>query len=219
MQPYAVPRRTAKKVFFPFWEGNKVDEKTLKKEFPSTWKYLLSNKPALEARKSLGAYRKAWWEPMWPREPGSLLRPKLVTPHLVIMPRFGLDERGRLAVTRSPFLIARAQADEVDILKVLLAVLNSRACFWHVQRHSHVYSHGYAKLEGKTLEATPVPDLSKAGPADSRKLIELVDRRVAATTEEEIGACEVAIERLVCDFYGLTTKERHALGIESVTVQ
>lgn len=216
MQAFSVPRRTAKRVFFPFWEGTKLDEKILKKDFPVTWKYLSSHKKVLEARKSLKAYKKEWWEPMWPREPNSLQRPKLVTPHLVIMPRFALDEKGRYAVSHSPFLVARAKTDDLGILKMLLAVLNSRACFWHIQRSSHVYSHGYAMLENKTLEATPVPDFSSVGPADGRRLIELVDRRIEGTTEDEIATCERAIERLVSDFYGLTTRERHALGIDVV---
>lgn len=214
MQGYSVPRRTAKRVFVPFWEGGKIDEKTIRKDFPVTWKYLSNHRKRLESRKSLAAYKKQWWEPMWPREPLSLQRPKLVTPHLIIMPRFALDERGRYAVSRSPFLVARAEADDLDILKMLLAVLNSRACFWHIQRSSHVYSHGYAMLENKTLEMTPVPDISGIGPADSRRLIELVDRRRDATVEEEIASCELAIERLACDVYGLTVKERRALGVE-----
>lgn len=94
-------------VFFPFVDGTKITEKYLKSEFPKTWAYLLKHRGRLEKRKALVRYRKAWWEPMWPREPDSLLRPKLVVPHLVIMPRFALDGRGRYAVSHSPFLIAR----------------------------------------------------------------------------------------------------------------
>ena len=47
----------------------------------------MKHRARLEKRKALARYRKAWWEPMWPREPKTLLRPKLVVPHLVIVPR------------------------------------------------------------------------------------------------------------------------------------
>ena len=115
MQPYAVPKRTSQSVFFPFFNGVKVTEKLLRNDFPKTWAYLVKHRARLEKRKALARYRKAWWEPMWPREPNTLLRPKLVVPHLVIVPRFALDGRGRYAVSHSPFLIARVQSDEEQI--------------------------------------------------------------------------------------------------------
>src|SRR4029077_7684499 len=90
MQPYTVPKRTSQSVFFPYFNGNKVTEKILRDDFPKTWAYLAKHRSRLEERKALKRYRKAWWEPMWPREPNSLLRPKLVVPHLVLVPRFAL---------------------------------------------------------------------------------------------------------------------------------
>ena len=95
MQPYTVPRRTSQSVFFPYFEGTKITEKMLRSDFRKTWEYLLSHRKRLEDRKALARYRRAWWEPMWPREPNTLLRAKIVVPHLVIMPRFALDARGR----------------------------------------------------------------------------------------------------------------------------
>ena len=213
MERYSVPRRTAKHVFFPYFNGRKVDEATLRKRFPLTWKYLLKHKKTLEARRSIRRYRKEWWEPMWPRDPKTLLRPKIVTPHLVFVPRFGIDLKGRFAVTRSPFLIGRAETNDLDFLKLMLAVLNSRICYWFIQRHSHVYSHGYAQLEGKTLAQTPIPDVTQIAPASARTLLELIDKRIAATTRDIIAQCEDAIEELVTDLYGLTSKERQALGL------
>ena len=106
MEAYSIPRRTTASVFFPFWNGEKVNDEVLRKRFPETWRYLLKHKQRLEKRRGLERYRKEWWEPMWPRDPGTVLRPKIVTPHLIITPRFGLDAHGTFAVSRSPFLIA-----------------------------------------------------------------------------------------------------------------
>ena len=215
MEAYSVPRRTTARVFFPFWNGEKINEQVLREHFPETWQYLSKHKERLEKRGGLGRYRKEWWEPMWPREPRTILRPKIVTPHLVITPRFGLDAKGTFAVSRSPFLIARATGgNEVDILKLMLAVLSSRACYWYIQRHSHKYSHGYAMLENKTLQDTPVPDVTAVSPSVSRALLRLVDKRIKANSTEEIGQYDVKIEDMVSDLYGLTTHDRRALGLD-----
>jgi hypothetical protein len=213
MQPYTVPKRTSQTVFFPYFGGAKVTEKTLRSRFPKTWAYLLKHRERLEKRKALARYRKAWWEPMWPREPSTLLRPKLVVPHLVIMPRFALDARGRYAVSRSPFLVARVLSDEEQILKLMLAILNSSACFSYVQTHSHVYRHGYTMLESKTLAKTPVPDVNNWSSSDKKRLLGLVDKRLKAEGEQR-DALSTEIDAFVSEAYGLSANERKALGLE-----
>ena len=214
MEAYSVPRRTMKRIFFPYVNGKKVDEQTIRKDFSATWAYLSKHRSQLEARRSLARYGREWWEPMWPRQPHNMLRPKIVTPHLVIAPRFGLDAAGKFGVSRSPFLIARASGGGSDILKIMLAVLSSRACYWYIQRHSHRYSHGYAKLENKTLKETPVPDVSTVGSTATLALLTVVDKRIRASTADDIALCDAKIERLVSDLYGLTVQERRTLGVE-----
>jgi hypothetical protein len=152
---------------------------------------------------------------MWPREPNTLLRPKLVVPHLVIMPRFALDIRGRYAVSRSPFLIARVSNEEERILKLMLAVLNSSVCFWYLQTHSHVYRHGYTMLENRTLAKTPVPDINLWSASEKMRLVTLVDKRLKADAQER-DALNAEIELFVSDAYGLTATERRALGLEDI---
>ncbi|HWZ43573.1 MAG TPA: N-6 DNA methylase [Candidatus Saccharimonadales bacterium] len=217
MQPYTVPKRTSQSVFFPYFEGVKVTEKMLQNDFPKTWSYLLKHRSRLEERKALTRYRKAWWEPMWPREPDTLLRPKLVVPHLVIVPRFALDGKGRYAVSHSPFLIARVLSDEEQILKLMLAILNSTPGFWHIQTHSHVYRHGYTMLESKTLARTPVPDINSWSSSDKKRLLGLVDKRLKAEGQQR-EAVSAEIDLFVSDAYGLTANERKALGLEEVVI-
>lgn len=151
---------------------------------------------------------------MWPREPDSILQPKIVTPHLVIAPRFGFDAAGRFGVSRSPFLTPKVRGAGSDILKLMLAVLSSRACYWYIQRHSHRYSHGYARLENKTLKETPVPDVSTMTATDTLTLLTVVDKRIRASSADDIAACDAKIESLVSDLYGLTLQERRTLGLE-----
>jgi hypothetical protein len=213
MQAYVLPKRTSQRVFYPFLGDTKVTEKQLRGDFPETWAYLLSHRRRLVERAALSRSGKAWWEPTRPREPNILLRPKLVVPHLVIMPRFALDLKGRYAVTRSPFFLARVLGDEAGILKLMLAILNSSACFWYIQTHSHVYQHGYTMLESKTLAKTPVPDINRWSSSEKLRLLELVDKRLKAEGQHREVLNE-EIDRFVSDAYGLTASERKALGLQ-----
>jgi hypothetical protein len=215
MEAYTVPKRTSQSVFFPYFEGSKINEKEMRRSFPKTWAYLAKHREALAKRTSLTRYHKEWWEPMWPREPNTLLRPKLVVPHLVIMPRFALDIRGRYAVSHSPFLIARVSSEEDRILKLMLAVLNSTVCFWHLQTHSHVYSHGYTMLENRTLAKTPVPNINLWSSSEKMRLISMVDRRLKADAQERV-LLDAEIDLFVSEAYGLTASERKALGLEVI---
>jgi hypothetical protein len=213
MRPYVVPRRTSQSIFFPYFKGEKVTEKLLRDKFPETWAYLRQHRRSLEQRTTLSRYRRSWWEPTWPREPNTLLRSKLVVPHLGITPRFALDSKGRFGVSHSPFLIARERADEESMLKLFLAILNSSACYWYIQTHSHVYRHGYTMLESKTLLRTPVPDVSRWTSSDQKRLLALVDRRIKAE-ETQVASLNIEIEEIVSDAYGLTLNERRVLGFE-----
>jgi len=213
MRPYVVPRRTSQSIFFPYFKGEKVTEEVLRDQFPKTWAYLRHHRKRLEKRASLRRYRRAWWEPMWPREPDTLLRPKIVVPHLGITPRFALDSKGRFGVSRSPFLVARERSDEESMLRLFLAILNSSACYWYIQTHSHVYRHGYTMLESKTLLRTPVPDVNRWTASDQKRLLALVDRRIRAE-ESQVSSLNAEIEEIISEAYGLTPSERRVLGLE-----
>jgi hypothetical protein len=207
-----VPNRTLQKLFYPFIDGKKVTERDLRNKFRKTWAYLQKNRSRLEERTITSRSGKAWWEPTRPREPEALFRPKLVVPHLVIMPRFALDARGRFAVSRSPFLIARVSDDEQRLLKLMLAILNSPICSWYLQTHSHVYRHGYTMLEPGTLSRTPVPNVNRWSTAEKKQLLRLVDARLRAEDGQR-ERLNSEIDQFVSDAYGLSATERKALGL------
>ena len=54
MEAYTVPRRTSQSVFFPYFQGSKVNEKELRRNFPKTWAYLTAHREALAKRDVLG---------------------------------------------------------------------------------------------------------------------------------------------------------------------
>lgn len=215
MQPYTVPERTSRYVFYPYADGRKIDEANLRKEFPDTWRYLSSHKKRLSARTALAKYNKAWWEPMWPRPPEVMMRAKIISPHLVLVPRFSLDRKGQYAISRSPLLYPKGTGAEDDLLKFFVAVLNSTVCYWYIATHSHTYRSGYVMLEPKTLRKTPVPDPAKVSPQLRRDLIGLAAKRLSMSKTDTL-AIERQIDELVTELYGLSARERGALGMEAL---
>lgn len=156
-----------------------------------------------------------WWRPSWPREPKNLLRPKIVTPHVVIAPHFALDSEGRLGVTRSPVILARPdQIAERDYLVVLLAILNSSPCFWHIVQTSHQYRGGYSRLEVSTLKSVAVPDPTTIDRVQSRRIMRLVAQRLEACGSAAFKI-EEELDNEIADLYGLSPDERKAVGMNN----
>jgi TaqI-like C-terminal specificity domain len=213
MEAYAVPEAYPRSFFYPYLDGEALDESDLRSKFPKTWEYLLSHREKLEGRKTVHSKRIAWWRPAWPREPQNLLRPKIITPHLVISPRFSLDTAGRLAVSHSPIVLAKNRDVEQDHLRFILAVLNSSACFWYISQHSHSYQHGYSRLEAKTLGSTRIPDPLKVDPVVLRRLVRLVDERLEASGSKAFSIQD-GIDDIVSDLYALTAAERRLVGMK-----
>lgn len=212
MRPYTVPDETSQYCFYPYIGKSRIDEQQLRTNFPKTWNYLLSQKGRLESRKSIKKGDMAWWEPERPRPPERLMRPKIVSPHLVLVPRFSLDREGKYAISHAPLLYPKEPVVEDDILRFFVAVLNSSACFWYITTHSHTYRRGYVMLEPKTLTKTPVPDPTKVSPVVMRHLLSLVDQRLLASGEASLSL-ERQLDDLIAELYGLSAPECRALGI------
>jgi type I restriction-modification system DNA methylase subunit len=210
MERYRVPKDTGLRVFYPFVCGRRLAETELRSTFHNTWAYLESRRTVLEKRLTVQSGELNWWEPTRPRVPRNLLRPKIVSPHLVLVPRFSLDMRGLYAVSHGPFILPREVAPEEDLLKYLLAVLNSPICGWFLASHSHKYGRGYMMLEPKTLKQVPIPDLSDVPPSVLGRLLSLIDMYLAgrATIENDRE-----IEQIVVDLFGLSAAEQRTLNI------
>jgi hypothetical protein len=209
IQRYRVPRETGLRVFYPFIGAEKISVDQLQSDFPGTWDYLLSHRHELELRSPVRRGDVQWWEPAWPRSPRDMLRPKVVTPNLVLIPRFAIDETGKYVVSRSPFLVPREQAGGDDLLFYLAGILNTSISYWYIASQSPKFRSGYAKFEARTLSALPIPDPS-SNPSLASKLVTEVRRLVGSRSArvEDRG-----IEEMVADMYELTAVEREALGI------
>ena len=65
------------------------------------------------------------------------------------------------------------------------------------------------------LARIPIP---RATPDEQKPIVDLVRQVLAAKSKgEDTTAAERAIDRLVCDLYGLTAEERRAIGFVEIT--
>jgi type I restriction-modification system DNA methylase subunit len=208
---YNFDKETNTYFFYPFLDGEKIDEDSMIKLFPKTWKYLLSHKEKLSSNKSLRGG--IWWKPLWPRLPEKMMRSKIVTPHLTITPKFAIDIDGKYAVSHSPYLIPKSNnVGGEDLLLYLVAILNSTPCYWFISNHSHKYSKGYNMLEVKTLKNTPVPDPALVPPLIMKRLLDLAKDRIK-TTAFYGRDLENKIDKIVAELYGLNYEDQVVLGI------
>jgi len=208
---YRVPRVSSRRVFYPFDGPSPLSEQVLKEKYPETYQYLRSNRDQLASRGPVKAGRVEWWRPDQPRPAKNLLRPKLVTPHLVLKPRFAIDESGRFAVSRSPLVLCHSGVDDLVLLKYLLAVLNSTVGYWQITTLSHKYRSGYAMLEVKTLRDTRVPSPSEIEPRTMMRIQRLVDKLIANSTDAQVNE---ELDQIIATVYELTKAERSEVGLE-----
>ena len=208
IEKYRVPRESDCLVFYPFEGERLLEESEVHAKYPETWAYLESHRGVLERRKSMSRLSPdRWWQPVWPRAPRALLRPKIVTPHLVLFPRFALDSEGKYGVTHAPYLYPSRSApgEERSLLLYFLAVLNSSAAHWQSITLSGKYSRGYAVLEPATLKKVRVPSPAIVPPATMRTILQLVSR-LADLDATPDAAAEERLDRIVADLYGIDLK-------------
>jgi methylase of polypeptide subunit release factors len=211
IEPYRIPAIQKRYAIYPFCGDDLLDEESFSMQYPQTWEYLLSHKGILSARRCVRVAKIPWWRPERPREPKMLLRPKIVTPHLVISPRFALDMEGACAVSRSPYIVPRGPGGRDELL-YFVGILNSTPCFWMITQAAHNYSRGYSRLEVATLKGIPIPDPTRVDRALFREIIRLVSLRL-----EAVGLDAVKIEGLlddrVSDAYGLSEMDKRIVGL------
>lgn len=204
---YRVPRSTNYFVFYPVVDGEKLNEAEVKQHFPQTWEYLIHNRNRLPDRK---ARDENWWRPNRLRIPKEMFGPKIITPHLVLLPKFSLDEKGKYSISRTMFLVPKEYEGGIEILKFFLGVLNSTIGAWLISKKSDKYSHGYARLEVKTLNTINVPNPAKVSYNSLSTVISLVDEILKGSKDFDL---DIEIDKIVSDMYGLSLEEKFDLGL------
>ena len=136
--------------------------------------------------------------------------PKIVTPHLVLLPRFGIDAKGKYAVSHCPYLVPKSESSGQSLLKILCGVMNSVIGHWQLASSSHKYSRGYLMLEVKTLHDFHMPDPSSLAVPLTRKIVLLVDKLIESPDDADAMA---ELDRLVVKAFGLSAAQMALVGL------
>ena len=204
---YALPKETGLRVFYPYVDGTAIAASQLEENFPATWNRLTRNKMALSSRKSLTPGGTEWWRPTRPRPPHEMLVPKIVVPEVSLLPRFGLDAAGQWVVSHSPFVRARNERLDEELLLVLTAVLNSSVTAWFIDLNARKYRDGYNKIGVALLRRLPIPDLRRIPNAQLSRVVALARELVDPSKEFDNRTAEVLDELVLRDLYGLSDEE------------
>jgi len=208
MQRFSVPNTSDDYVFYPEINGTKLSEEYLMSEFPKTWKYLNDHKKEVPSRKLSD---KLWWMPARMRVADNLFVPKIVSPHLVLLPKFSMDVKGKYAISRSPYIINKVDLKDENLLKYLVAILNSTMGAWLISTYSDKYSKGYARLEVRTLRSLPIPDPSQIHLEKLKSIIELAELFI--NNKENFNSYH-ELDKIVSSIYGLKEAEKKIMGFE-----
>jgi adenine-specific DNA-methyltransferase len=216
-----------KYVIYPYREidGETViiDEIELNKKFPTTYKYLLSNKSKLNMRKDSRkavSENKNWYSLIRFGQLSMFNKPKIVTPGEVKNSKFAIDE------SNSGYSGARVygivcENDKVN-LNVLLGFLNSKLIQFYMHSVAPLKQGGYYSYSSTFIETIPLPnEIDNLSNSSIIKINEIVsnvlalNRNLSSTNaaheksiiQRQIDSAEKRIDELVYELYGLSNAE------------
>jgi len=117
---------SSKVALIPYDRANHklISARTLKSDFPLTWKYLSACEDALRGREQGRMDGPEWYGFVYPKNLALIDVPKILVPDIVENPSFALDAKGGAAFV-SGYAITIAPASKLDV-HFVLGLLNSR---------------------------------------------------------------------------------------------
>jgi type II restriction/modification system DNA methylase subunit YeeA len=200
IKPYTIPEAERylikiEKGFTNSSRGNEDPWIWLFNNYPAVANYLSKFKNKAEQRTDKGDY---WWELRSCDYYQEFEKPKIMYQTLQVKPCFIYDEQG-LYCNNSMWIISKAD-------KVLLAILNSKMCWWLISKYCSAIQNGF-QLIWKYFGQIPIPVINSE---QSQPIILLVDKILTAKKSDpnaDTTALETEIDQLVYQLYELTAEE------------
>lgn len=182
-----------------------IKENDLSEKYPMAYSYLKKCETILRKReKGRFDIDGEWFQLSRKLGLAYATSPKLIAPDISMGGNFSFDEQGMFYQTAT--LYGYVKKDDVLVsYKVLMAVLNSRLCWWFMQNTGTVMSGGFYRYKPAYIKPFPMPSdmvLSK-----SSLEIENLVKAIEQEKENDTSALENQIDFLVYHLYGLTYDE------------
>lgn len=182
-----------------------IKENDLSEKYPMAYSYLKKCETILRRReKGRFDIDNEWFQLSRKQGLAYATLPKLIAPDISMGGNFSFDEQGMFYQTAT--LYGYVKKDDVLVsYKVLMAILNSRLCWWFMQNTGTVMSGGFYRYKPAYIKPFPLPSdmvLSK-----SSLEIENLVKAIEQEKENDTSALENQIDFLVYHLYGLTYDE------------
>ncbi len=223
---YSFSLSTDWKIIFPYVKEDKgfrlYTEQELQKQFPKTFKYLLSNKPKLIKRKQF----KLWYGYSAPRNLELHENAQIAIPLLADKGLFAFIpniHRNKICPMASGgFTISMGKESKYSPY-YLLGLLNSKLLFWKLQKESNVFRGGWVTCTKQYVGELPIKIIDFATTENNihdnivklvEKMLEAKQKLSTAKTDGEVNRLELLcssldrkIDEAVYELYGLTEEE------------
>jgi hypothetical protein len=216
-------------VLFPYkTQGSKSKLKTendLKKDFPKTWDYLLSNKKLLSDREH-GKFKNIGWYQLYPKNLDTWEQPKIMLPYMITRLSAFYDESNYYFVNVTTGGFGVTIDKDFGSQKYVTGLLNSKLLDWFMKQVSTSFHGGYFAANKQFLVQLPIRAINFNDPAEKAmhdKMVSLVEQMLALhkqvgqignlshnekeLLERQIKSTDRQIDELVYRLYGLTSEE------------
>jgi adenine-specific DNA-methyltransferase len=219
-------------VLFPYKITNGkawlIPEKEMKKDFPKTWDYLVTNKSLLSSREH-GKFKASGWYQLYPKNLERWEQPKIMLPYMVTRLSAFYDEENLyfVNVTTGGFGVVTQEGH--GSMKYVTGLLNSTLLDWYLKRVATGFHGGYFAANKQYIEQIPIRTINFSDPADKarhERMVALVERMLDLNKKKhsvpqsgispseldrldrEISSTDAAIDDLVYELYDITDEER-----------
>lgn len=200
-----------------------IDEKTLKSEWPRTWKYLNTCKLILGARdRGKWADRPDWYAYARSQNIAAFLGQKILVPYMKTRLRAAFDSQGDhffVNMSTGGFGV-RVVDSRVDV-EVLLALFNSKLWNYILKQTPELFRGGYSGIKKQELLNLPIPKLGRQSPREMeireetkrlvREYIELSADTSTAHRKDFVQRQQKTLDnqlnKLIYEMFKLTTEE------------
>ena len=200
-----MPLSTDRFVIFPYdlstGKAELFTESQISSLFPKGYGYLKECETELRGREKGRLENDSfWYRYIYPKNLTLFSKEKLVAPEISLGGNFSYDKNGQFYSTTTVYGYIRK--DNIRITyETLLAIMNSRLCWWFLKNTGTVLANGYFRYKPAYLFPFPIPKIEET---EDRKIQKMVNQLLIS--EEKTCLLE-NLDSCIYGLYGLTQDE------------
>ncbi len=200
-----MPLSTDRFVIFPYdlstGKAELFTEYQISSLFPKGYNYLKECETELRGREKGRLENDIfWYRYIYPKNLTLFSKEKLVAPEISLGGNFSYDINGHFYSTTTVYGYIRKENIRITY-ETLLAIMNSRLCWWFLKNTGTVLANGYSRYKPAYLFPFPMPKIEKT---EDKRIQEMVNRLLIS---EEKSFLLKDLDTYIYKLYGLTKDE------------